>query len=235
MTQAPPPPVRAKFRIPALIAAAVLSAAAASVGWLTVGDSAGCAADIPAVFSHLYRISSGTMEPTIRQGDWLWAERRAYCTRDPERGDLVVLALAAHPGTVFVKRVIGLPGDRVQLKQSELYLNAAPVRRDWIESAIHAGESGEASQRARFMETLPNEARYAVEVADPEAPLENTQEITVPAGQYFVLGDNRDHSEDSRTAPGFGLVPRGAIADRPTRVVWSADKSRIGLELGTRP
>ena len=235
MTQTPPSPARAKFRTPALIAAAVLSAVAVSVGWLTVGDSGGCTPDTPAVFSHLYRISSATMDPTIRQGDWLWAERRAYCSRDAERGDLVVLALSVNPRTVFVKRVIGLPGDRVQLKQAELYLNGEPVRRDWIESAIHAGEAGEASQRARFMETLPNEVRYAVEVADPDSPRENTEEVTLPAGQYFVLGDNRDHSLDSRTASEFGLVPRGSIADRPTRVVWSADKSRIGLQLGAGP
>jgi len=234
MTDASPPPAWAKFRMPALAAAGVFAVVAACVAWLTVGDTGGCAPDAPAAFSHLYRISSVTMEPAIRQGDWLWAERRAYCARDPERGDLVVLALASHPGTVFVKRVIGLPGDRVQLKQAELYLNGEPVRHDWIESAIHAGETGEASQRARFMETL-NDRRYAVEIADPEAPLENTEEITVPARQYFVLGDNRDHSLDSRTAAEFGLVPRASIADRPTMVIWSADKSRIGLSLGAGP
>ncbi|HXP75295.1 MAG TPA: signal peptidase I [Stellaceae bacterium] len=234
MTETPPLPARAKFRIPALVGAIVFATLAASIGWLTVGDSGGCAAETPAVFSRIYHISSATMEPTVQQGDWLWAERRYYCTRDPERGDLAALALASRPETVFVKRVIGLPGDRVQLKQARLYLNGEPVRRDWLESAIHADEAGEASQRARFMETLPNEAHYAVEVADPEAPLENTEEVTVPAGQYFVLGDNRGHSEDSR-APAFGLVPRASIADRPALVLWSGDKSRIGVRLGARP
>ena len=234
MTETPPPPARAKFRIPALVGAIVVATLAASIAWLTVGDSGGCAADTPSVFSRIYHISSATMEPTIQQGDWLWAERRYYCSRDPERGDLALLALASHPGTVFVKRVIGLPGDRVQLKKAELYLNGESVRRDWIESAIHSDESGETHQQARFMETLPNEARYAVDVADPDAPIENTEEVTVPAGQYFMLGDNRDHSEDSRTAD-FGLVPRGSIADRPALVLWSGDKSRIGLRLGGAP
>jgi len=234
MTEIPPLPTRAKFRMPALIGAIIFAALAASIGWLTVGDSSGCAAETPAVFSRIYHISSATMEPSIQQGDWLWAERRYFCTRDPERGDLVVLTLGSHPGTVFVKRVIGIPGDRVQLKQAQLYLDGEPVRRDWIESAIHTGESGEASQRARFTETLPNQARYTVEVTDPDAPPENTEEVTVPDAQYFVIGDNRDHSEDSRT-PEFGLVPRGSIADRPAAVLWSADKNRIGRGVGGIP
>ncbi|MGH7122782.1 MAG: signal peptidase I [Stellaceae bacterium] len=207
---------------------------AAVAGWLRVGDSSGCTAETPAVFSHLYHITSATMEPTIEEGDWLWAERRYYCGRTPERGDLALLALPSHPGTVFVKRVIGLPGDRVQLQQGQLYLNGEPIRRDWLESTIHTGETGAAAQRTGFAETLPNETRYTIEVADPDAALENTGEITVPEGRYFVLGDNRDHSEDSRTAD-FGLVPRGSIADRPARVLWSSDRSRIGLKLGASP
>ncbi len=231
MTEAPPSPARSKFRIPALVAGSVLAAIAAFMGWLTLGDSSGCAPETPAVFSRAYHVSSATMEPAIEEGEWVWAERRYYCGRDPERGDLAVLALPSHPGTVFIKRVIGLPGDRVQLQQGQLYLNGEPIKRDWLESTIHASETGEPTRRTRFMETLPNETRYAVEVADPDGPLENTGEITVPAGQYFVLGDNRDHSDDSRAAD-FGLVPRGSIADRPVLVLWSGDWSRVGLRLG---
>ena len=220
--------------MPALIAGIVLAAVAAVAAWLTLGDSTGCNAETPVVFSHLYHVTSVTMAPTIESGDWLWAERRTYCSRDPERGDLAVLALPSHPGTVFVKRVIGLPGDRVQLQQGQLYLNGEPVRRDWLESTIHSSEAGDTTQRTRFMETLPNETRYAIELADPDAALENTGEIRVPEGRYFVLGDNRDRSEDSRAAD-FGLVPRGAMADRPVRVLWSDDTNRIGLRLGKQP
>jgi signal peptidase I len=181
MTDVPPPTARSKLRIPALIGAVILSTIAAFVGWLTL-DARGCATDTPAVFSRIYHISSATMEPTILQGDWLWSQRRYYCSRDPERGDLVVLALATHPGTVFVKRVIGLPGDRVQLKEAQLYLNDEPVRRDWMESTIHAGETGEASQRSRFTETLPNEASYAVEVVDPMARSRTPTKSRCPRG-----------------------------------------------------
>jgi signal peptidase I len=225
------PPSRPRLRKTNLIAGLAVAAIAAFVGWLTVGDSGGCSAEAPAAFSRLYHVSSTSMEPALNQGDWLWAERRAYCGRDPERGDIAVLALAKHPGTVFIKRVIGVPGDRVQLQHGQLYLNGEPVRRDWVESSMHADETGDATQRARFAETLPNGRHYEVEVVDPEGPLENTGEITVPEGQYFVLGDDRDHSDDSRAAD-FGLVPRGAIADRPVRVLWSGNRSRIGLRLG---
>jgi len=210
-----------------------LAIGGALLGWLTVLDSGGCAADTPSVFSRAYHVSSSSMEPALIEGDWLWVERRYYCGREPDRGDLAVLALSSHPATVLIKRVIGLPGDRVQLQQGQLYLNGEPVRRDWLESTIHAAESGEAAQRTRFAETLPNGTRYTIEVADPDAPLENTEEITVPEGRYFVLGDNRDHSEDSRT-PDFGVVSGGSIADRPVLVLWSGDRSRIGLDLSAR-
>lgn len=234
MTETPPPTARARLRRLLLIAAMVLAAIAAALTWVVFGDAGGCAAETPAIFARLYHISSAAMEPAIEQGDWLWAERRTYCGRDPERGDIAVLALPSRPGAVLVERVIGVPGDRVQLEKGQLYLNGEPVRRDWLESAIHSGESGDASQTTRFMETLPNGAAYAVEVADPDGPLENTEEVTVPEGRYFLLGDNRDHSADSRTAD-VSLVPRASIADRPARVLWSSDRSRIGIPLGPHP
>jgi len=234
MTDAPPPAAPRKRRIPTIVAGAILAVAAAILGWLTIGDSHGCAADAPRVFSRTYHISSVSMAPTIQQGDWLWAKRRYYCTHDPRRGDLTILAMPRDPQAVFVRRIIGLPGDRVQLQQGQLSINGEPVTRDWVESTIHADASGESRQRTRFMETFPNRERYAVEVADPNAPAENTGEITVPASHYFVLGDNRDQSMDSRMGD-FGLVPRGFIADRPVMVLWSSDLGRIGTRLGGAP
>src|SRR5262249_46044071 len=137
------PPARSRLRTRVLIAGTVVAAIAAGLGWVTVGDSSGCTSEIPAVFSRLYHVSSTTMAPAIEQGDWVWAARRYYCSRDPEPGDLAVLALPGFPGTVFIKRVIGLPGDRVQLQKGELLLNGEPVRHDWLESTMHAGDTGE--------------------------------------------------------------------------------------------
>jgi len=234
MTDAPAPAAPRKRRIPTLVAGAILALAAAVLGWLTIGDSSGCAAVAPAVFSRTYHISSASMAPAIREGDWVWAERRYFCTREPRRGDLAILAMPGDPRAIFVRRIIGLPGDRVQLQQAQLTINGEPVARDWVESTIHADASGDSQQRTRFMETLPDHERYMVEIANPDAPAENTGEITVPAGQYFILGDNRDQSMDSRMGE-FGLVPRGFIADRPVMVLWSGDLGRIGTRLDRAP
>jgi len=234
MTGAPRPPARRKLRIPALVAGAILAVTVAALGWLTVGDTNGCAVDAPSVFSPTYHISSASMAPVIQEGDWLWAERRYYCTHEPQRGDLAIFSMPKTPQAIFVKRIVGLPGDRVQVKQAELYINGEPIARDWVESTIHTDASGESRQLTRFMETFPDHDRYAVEVAAIDAQAENTEEITVPAGQYFVLGDNRDQSLDSRMSD-FGLVPRGFIADRPMLVPWSSDLGRIGTRLGASP
>src|SRR5262249_33668934 len=149
MTDAPPMRARSRSRRIVLVAAAILAIGATVAGWLTVGDSGGCAADAPSVFSRAYRVSSRSMAPALIEGDWLSVERRYYCGREPDGGDLAVLGLPSHPGTVFSKRVIGLPGDRVQIQHGQLYLNGEPVRQDWLESTIHAAESGEAAQRTR--------------------------------------------------------------------------------------
>jgi signal peptidase I len=233
MTGAPSPPAGRKVRILALVAGAILAVAAAALGWLTIGDTNGCTDGAPSLFSRIYHISSASMAPAIQEGDWLWAERRYYCTHEPRRGDLAIFSMPKTPQAIFVERIVGLPGDRVQLKQAQLYINGEPIARDWVESTIHTDASGESRQRTRFVETFPEHDRYAVEVADIDAPAENTEEITVPAGQYFVLGDNRDQSLDSRMGD-FGLVPRGFIADRPALVAWSSDLDRVGLGLGAR-
>jgi signal peptidase I len=234
MTGAPQPIQRTHHRRLArgatIVLSLLLSVTAAFALW-SYSDQSACGAETPAAFSSLYSITSESMAPTILKGDLVWSRRHYFCNHDPARGDLAMLTPPNGGRAVFVKRIVGLPGDRVQLKAAQLFINGKPVTREWMDSAIHAEESGDAQGVSHFSESFQNGPRYTIEIADPEGPLENTEEITVPDGAYFVLGDNRDKSDDSRQSQAFGLVPRALIVDRPIRILWGADWNRVGLKL----
>lgn len=163
--------------------------------------------------------------------------------RQPERGDVVIFK---HPidGSDYIKRVIGLPGDSVAMVDGQLMLNGQAVRKERMEDfvvpasantgcAAAAAREMEASGRtvcryARFRETLPSGKSY--EVLDfGDRPVDNTRAIIVPEGRLFVMGDNRDNSQDSRfeatPGGGVGLVPQGMLVGRATIIMWSTDGS----------
>jgi signal peptidase I len=166
-----------------------------------------------------YEVPSGSMRPTIVEGDRIFVDKLAYGLKlplttvqlarwaDPARGDIVVF-YAPDNGMRLVKRVVGLPGDVVELRADVLYVNgeAAVYRR----VAPAAGEvTAEESVGARH---------HAVMFLPGVAAYRNFGPVRVPAGSYFMMGDNRDNSRDSRY---FGFVPRAAIVGRATRVVLS--------------
>jgi len=191
----------------------------------------GCAADVPREFTHTYQFLSGSMRPTLSPGETVIVETSYFCRNDPRRGDLAVFLLPTPNSPVFIRRIIGLPGDRVQLREGRIYINGEPVAQEWLESGIATDEKGEEVHRGRFVENFPGGARYVVEIADLESKFENTAEVAVPEGSYFVLGDARDNSRDSRMTGDFGFIPRALVVDRPVYIIWSDDWNRIGLRL----
>jgi len=165
----------------------------------------------------LYNVPSSSMADTLLVGDVFLADLEAYAGKNPERGDVAVFDLH---GTTYVKRVIGLPGDRVQLVHGQLIINGKPVDR----SLANDRPIGDEPPEARLeMETLPNGVRYEALYLQTEGLSENTEEFSVPPESYFVLGDNRDNSVDSRHKQ-VGYVERDQFVGRAATLLFSVSR-----------
>ncbi len=169
-----------------------------------------------------FSIPSSSLFPTLVPGDYVLVSKTAYgysrfsfpfniASFDgriwggaPERGDLAVFKLPSDGRTDYVKRVIGLPGDHVQMVGGTLVINGAPVPRVQVE----VPEAYRSNDNTTFWrEMLPNGRSYVVANSEDDGPADNTDEFIVPEGQYFVMGDNRDNSVDSRFPDQLGTVP----------------------------
>jgi signal peptidase I len=182
-------------------------------------------------------VPSGSMRPTILEGDRIFVNKLAYDLKvpfttwhiaewsNPQRGDIAVF-FSPHDGQRLVKRVIGLPGDTIELRDNQLVLNGTPVVYQPIaEELLRYIPAAQREGRVFASEKLPGQT-HAV-TGNPTAPAPRTfAPLVVPSGEYFMMGDNRDDSFDSRF---YGPVKREKIVGRATAVVLSFDKSHYWL------
>ncbi len=188
-----------------------------------------------------FNIPSGSMIPTLLVGDYLFVSKFSYgysqhslpfslpfiedriFFTEPERGDVAVFKLPTDNKTDYIKRIVGLPGDRIQMKNGILHINGEPVERTQVEDFIVEGYSGSFHRTPRFKETLPNGVEHFILEESDEGWLDNTPEFTVPEGHYFGMGDNRDRSKDSRVMSAVGFIPRKNLVGRAEFMFFSVD------------
>ncbi|MGD1869407.1 MAG: signal peptidase I [Neomegalonema sp.] len=203
-----------------------------------------------------FSIPSGSMKSTLLIGDYLFVSKYAYgysryslpygkyipfegriFGAEPERGDVIVFKLPRDNQTDYIKRLVGLPGDRIQMKNGRLHINGAPVQvqpdGEFVEPNVRQGPERRPPRCIRpistatdcvkqsFVETLPGDVTHTILSIDGgRGSMNNTSVYTVPEGHYFFMGDNRDNSQDSRTIVGF--VPFENLLGRADLVLLSS-------------
>jgi len=185
-----------------------------------------------------FNIPSGSMMPTLLEGDYLFVSKYSYgysrysflfgfppfkgrIWESPvDRGDVAVFRKPPENEQDYIKRIIGLPGDRIQVIDGVLHINGQAVEREKIEDFTEDRYGRAVTQ---YIETLPNGRRHLIlESSGDEGHLDNTREFIVPEGHYFGMGDNRDNSSDSRV---FGFIPAENMVGRAEILFFSTDGS----------
>lgn len=200
-----------------------------------------------------FHIPSGSMKSTLLVGDYIWVSKYSYgysrfsfpfgikwfegrvFGSAPERGDVVVFRPPMKPKVDYIKRVIGLPGDRVQVKEGELYINGFKVKREEIQPFYDNDPESDGAVLKRYRETLPGGVVHDILDDFDHGPTDNTQVYIVPSGHYFVMGDNRDHSVDSRVLYTIGFIPEENLVGHAKAIFFSTDRSAALWEVWKWP
>jgi signal peptidase I len=221
-------------------------------GWLEtliiIAEALAIAMFVRIFFYQPFNIPSGSMKETLLIGDYLFVSKLSYgysnysfpfspnlfsgriFAAEPERGDVAVFKLPRDNATDYIKRVIGLPGDEIAMREGVLYINGEAVPK------VPKGDfvTRENSYRPRpvpvFEETLPNGVKYRVLDSTQKGAYDNAGPYKVPAGHYFMMGDNRDNSADSRVPSVVGFVPYDNLVGPAQFIVVSFDGSTSLLQ-----
>ena len=216
-------------------------------GWLDNGKTiiyAGLiAVGIRTIAFEPFNIPSGSMIPTLLVGDYLFVSKYSYgysryslpfspklfsgriFGRTPARGDVVVFKNMHDDYVDYIKRIVGLPGDHIQVKGGTLYVNGQPAIRKPLGDVLAVDEGGSTMAEKEYMEALPGGPEHLIAKMTDEGPQNNTQEYVVPPGDLFAMGDNRDNSLDSRfmEGRGVGFLPIENLVGRAEFIFFSVD------------
>ncbi|MGI9386129.1 MAG: signal peptidase I [Methyloligellaceae bacterium] len=188
-----------------------------------------------------FNIPSGSMKSTLLVGDYLFVSKFSYgyskysffnldlfdgriWSDKPKRGDVAVFKLPRDNKTDYIKRVIGLPGDEIRMQNGVLYIDGKAVPKKRVDDFVSTNYAGRRARIRQFEETLPNGVKYFVLDSDPNGSFDDTNVYKVPDGHYFMMGDNRDNSTDSRAQYAVGFVPHENFVGRAEVIFFSADQ-----------
>jgi signal peptidase I len=194
-----------------------------------------------------FNIPSGSMIPTLLVGDYLFVSKFSYgysryslpfglplfsgriMFHSPQRGDVAVFKLPTDTSTDYIKRIVGLPGDHIQVRHGQLYINDQVVPRRPSQACVDPEEQGPIPVQG-YLESLPRgpgktPIEHCIMKIGDDGPLDNTPVYDVPQGHYFGMGDNRDNSQDSRVLSVVGYIPAENLVGRAQFIFFSTDGS----------
>ncbi|MFZ5790475.1 MAG: signal peptidase I [Pseudomonadota bacterium] len=191
-----------------------------------------------------FNIPSGSMVPTLLIGDYLFVSKFSYgysrysfpfspdlfhgriFGSEPRRGDVVVFKKPTDNNTDYIKRIVGLPGDTIQMIGGILHINGVAVQRERIGDYVTEG----GARLTEYIETLPGGVKHPILEESDSGPLDNTEPYVVPPDHYFAMGDNRDNSQDSRVLSEVGYIPDENLVGRAEFLFFSTNGTAGWLE-----